>query len=290
MYYYFYLYLQKVFYFLFNFHYWCFSIVATTTSSTGIQTYNFNFIAISHNILTTPTFNLAVHGNAHLERDPFQPNPVLVLNGSNEYVEFNNHTNSGCINDLIGCQTGFTIKIAVNLIKLDHQYKTVILSNGNQFMNGTGLALYFYHGHLYGYVSTNKTWKIDVDYKVEVNKWHTYQMSWSVSHGLTIMIDGHQVATATHATANSFTTVQHHTLTIGKLHSTSYTTSMKITGLTIWQATHQVLIQQGLLTTGMQADVIASLFICFSIIFLNHFHFDTNYIEILSLKFELLKK
>jgi hypothetical protein len=33
---------------------------------------------------------------------------------------------------------------------------------------------------------------------------------------------------------------------------------MKITGLTIWQATHQVLIQQGLLTTGMQADVIAS--------------------------------
>jgi hypothetical protein len=83
-------------------------------------------------------------------RDPFQPNPVLVLNGSNEYVEFNNHTNSGCINDLIGCQTGFTIKIAVNLIKLDHQYKTVILSNGNQFMNGTGLALYFYHGHRIG--------------------------------------------------------------------------------------------------------------------------------------------
>jgi hypothetical protein len=33
---------------------------------------------------------------------------------------------------------------------------------------------------------------------------------------------------------------------------------MKITGLTIWQATHQVLIQQGLLTTGIQADVIAS--------------------------------
>jgi hypothetical protein len=48
-------------------------------------------------------------------------------------------------------------------------------------MNGTGLVLYFYHGHLYGYVSTNKTWKIDVDYKVEVNKWHTYQMSWSES-------------------------------------------------------------------------------------------------------------
>jgi hypothetical protein len=50
----------------------------------------------------------------------------------------------------------------------------------------------------------------------------------------------------------------------------------------IWQATHQVLIQQGLLTTGMQADVIASLFICFSIIVLNHFHFDTNYIANLS--------
>jgi hypothetical protein len=193
-----------------------------------------------------------------LEHHSVTIHPILVLNGSNEYVEFNNHTNYGCINDLIGCRTGFTIKIAVNLIKLDHQYKTVILSNGNQFMNGTGLALYFYHGHLYGYVSTNKTWKIDVDYKVEVNKWHTYQMSWSVSHGLTIIIDGHQVATATHAITNSFTTVQHHTLTIGKLYSVSYTTSMKITGLTIWQATHQVLIQQGLLTTGIQADVIAS--------------------------------
>jgi hypothetical protein len=58
--------------------------------------------------------------NAHLERDPFQPNPVLVLNGSNEYVEFNNHTNSGCINDLIGCQTGFTwtAKLKVGVVKM----------------------------------------------------------------------------------------------------------------------------------------------------------------------------
>jgi hypothetical protein len=56
---------------------------------------------------------------------------------------------------------------------------------------------------------------------------------------------------------SSFTTVQHHTLTIGKLHSTSYTTSMKITGLTIWQATHQVLIQQGLLTHSMTSGMCA---------------------------------
>ncbi|VDI09440.1 Hypothetical predicted protein, partial [Mytilus galloprovincialis] len=217
-----------------------------TTSSEVIKTHHFSFIAISHNILTTSSYNLSVHGSPHLEQ-----NSVLVLNGSNQFVEFSNNSNLGCLNNLAVCQTGFTIKVNVSLTKVNQQQKIVIISNSNQYLNGTGMALYFYNGHLYGYMSThNQTWKVDYKYKVDVTMWHKYQISWSVAHGLTIFIDGHQVITTTQATIHTYTLIQH-ALTIGKLHSVSYTTSMKLTGLTIWQASHQVLIQHGILTTAM---------------------------------------
>ncbi|VDI09439.1 Hypothetical predicted protein, partial [Mytilus galloprovincialis] len=220
-----------------------------TTSSEVIKTHHFSFIAISHNILTTSSYNLSVHGSPHLEQ-----NSVLVLNGSNQFVEFSNNSNIGCLNNLAVCQTGFTIKVNVSLTKVNQQQKTVIISNSNQYLNGTGMALYFYNGHMYGYMSThNQTWKVDYKYKVDVTLWHKYQISWSVAHGLTIFIDGHQVASTTHATTHKYTLIQH-SLTIGKLHLVSYTTSMKLTGLTIWQASHQVLIQHGILTTVSTTD------------------------------------
>jgi hypothetical protein len=212
------------------------SIVKPTAAAVHFQSYSLNFLTLQQNILMTPTLNLTVHGNPTLEHTP-DGLTVLVLNGSlHQHVQLEKET-IRCIGDLVQCHSGFTIKIEVNLLHINHTQKTYIFSNGP-------IEMYFEHNSLNAILVVNqRKWLIHFPFDVTVNTWHTYTLSWSTA-GLTLYIDNTLVATVTQTIPTSLALTSH-TFYIGTHTVDSYSTTMKIKGVSIWTTTHANLVLHG---------------------------------------------
>jgi len=223
------------------------SAVAQTTVAPYAQ-YNMTFLGIEHNVLVTPAFNFTLHNKPTLQLVN-DSHTILILDcAKQQYVELPDQ-GIPCLEDLGNCHAGFTFKMQVQFTALDAAEKTYLLSSGGDVETASGMAIYIQSYQLtFGVKKGMFHWtgKYDLTGTVSINAWYAYEISWSETTGLLVLINGFQVIKETSMTPAP--SIAHtNPVLIGKTAGNDYTACMHIKDLFTWTVHREVLVDQGIL-------------------------------------------
>lgn len=207
---------------------------------------NFGFTQIiQHIIQTTININLNTHGNVSIVNTPTGNGVQLT---GNSYVTVNNTGFNACLKDITSCTSGFTLTINVNL---QHQLanNAYIISSGGDLPNHSGIALYNVNNQLHFVVTTSShQWIVIVPNTLTVNVWHKIELSWSMTSGASLVIDGHLAGSVIQAQPTPAAT-QVKPISIGFGYHQQISISMTFSGLQTFDSHRENLIVNGLVSS-----------------------------------------
>lgn len=207
---------------------------------------NFGFTQIiQHIIQTTININLNTHGNVSIVSTPTGNGVQLT---GNSYVTVNNTGFNACLKDITSCTSGFTLTINVNL---QHQLanNAYIISSGGDLPNHSGIALYNVNNQLHFVVTTSSNqWIVIVPNTLTVNVWHKIELSWSMTSGASLVIDGHLAGSVIQAQPTPAAT-QVKPISIGFGYHQQICISMTFSGLQTFDSHRENLIVNGLVSS-----------------------------------------
>lgn len=218
------------------------------TAPKPFDEYNMTFITVTGDVLITPSFNFTLHHNPTLLLEN-NSHTVLVLDCSqNQSVELPDK-GVPCLEDLQNCKKGFTFTLEIEFTKLDPAEKTYILSSGGDVETASGMAIYIQSNQLiFGVKQGFYHWtgKYDLTGKVKLNQWYKYEISWSLTNGIAVIIDGIQVIHETAWTPSPFIPTTNPVF-IGTTANANTTSCMNVRDLFTWTIHREVLVEQGIL-------------------------------------------
>lgn len=207
---------------------------------------NFGFTQIIQHITqTTININLNTHGNVSIVSTPTGNGVQLT---GNSYVTVNNTGFNACLKDITSCTSGFTLTINVNL---QHQLanNAYIISSGGDLPNHSGIALYNVNNQLHFVVTTSSNqWIVIVPNTLTVNVWHKIELSWSMTSGASLVIDGHLAGSVIQAHPTPAAT-QVKPISIGFGYHQQICISMTFSGLQTFDSHRENLIVNGLVSS-----------------------------------------
>lgn len=221
---------------------------APSTTQKPYEQYNLTFINITGNVLITPSFNFTLHNKPTLLLEN-NSHTVLVLDCSqHQYVELPDK-GIPCLEDLDKCDKGFTFTLQIQFTKLDPSEKTYILSSGGDVETASGMAIYIQSYQLIFGVKQNVfhwTGKYDLSGKVKLDEWYKYEISWSVTTGISVVIDGYEVIKEK-AWTPSPSIPKSNPVFIGATANPNSTSCMNVKDLFTWTVHREVLVDHGVL-------------------------------------------
>lgn len=174
---------------------------------------------------------------------------MLVLDCTqNQYVELPDE-GIPCLEDLNNCTNGFTFNLELQFTKLDPAEKTYILSSGGDVETASGMAIYIQSSQLiFGVKQSMFHWtgKYDLTGKLKLNQWYRYEISWSLTSGISVIIDGYEVIKEKVWTPSPGIPATNPVF-IGKTANASSSSCMNVRDLFTWTIHREVLVDQGIL-------------------------------------------
>ena len=124
---------------------------------------------------------------------------AIVIDDDTGYVNFGEHRDL-CLGNLDHCSNGFTL--AIWLLTPTQTGKKFFLSSGGQSTISHGIAVYKKDGKVGATfrTSSGRRWDADSSVVMDPTTWYHVVVTWHLTSGLTVYLDGVKVAEATVST------------------------------------------------------------------------------------------
>lgn len=236
---------------------------SSPTSRPSFQQFNLTFLSIVDNILITPTFNFTLHNQPKLELETNSHTALVLDCSKQQYVELPDK-GIPCLESLEDCNDGFTFKLEVLFTKLEPAKKIYILSSGGDVVGSSGMAIYTHSYQLIFGVKlglNHWTGRYDMTGIIKENQWYKFEVSWNVTKGILVLIDGYEVIKTSYWTPSPVIAKTNPVL-IGKTEGSNDTACIKVRDLFTWTTHREVLVDQGIVQGKVQVLSISVLYFC----------------------------
>ncbi|WAR29555.1 PIF-like protein [Mya arenaria] len=146
---------------------------------------------------------------------------ALELNTSSDFLRVTGANSNTCFGNLDSCSNGFTIAVWVNFNGFGGT-QNVLISNGATTSHSNGISMLYTNGRMQWIfrMKTGRTWSVSGN-NILSGRWYHVVVTWSLANGLTLYIDGREVAGIVESVLSTEALISHNNVSIIK--SIAYT-------------------------------------------------------------------